>query len=94
MRRAMISGGSSARRSSRRFSSGIEGGRMKTLTTSAAAFSRTCMRALVVDVEQDVLAVGQRLVDLAPRRSVEVAVHLGPFQQIAAVAHGGELSTR
>src|SRR6185437_5497639 len=38
-------------------------------------------RALEVDIEQDVVAGGQVLLHMGPRRAVEIAVHLGRFEQ-------------
>jgi 16S rRNA (adenine1518-N6/adenine1519-N6)-dimethyltransferase len=46
--------------------------------------------ALHVDVEQHVLALRQRLHHRIARRAVEIAMHLGPFEQLAAIAHEGE----
>ena len=90
----MTSGLSSARRSSRAFSSAIDGGRMNTLTTSLRIFSHDLPGALPVDVEHHVLAARQGLLDRLARRAVEIAVHLGPFEQIAALAHLVELVGR
>ena len=59
---------------------------MKMVATSSRARERICWVPLIVDVEQDVAAGAQQRLDRWPGRPVEVAVHLGPFQQGAAVA--------
>ena len=46
--------------------------------------------SLPVDVEEHVATRRERRLDRLARRGVEVAVHLGPFEQLAAVAHRGE----
>ncbi|HVG44296.1 MAG TPA: guanylate kinase, partial [Longimicrobium sp.] len=50
--------------------------------------------ALHVDVQQQVLAPGLRAADVRQRGAVEVAVHLGPLDQLAGVAHAQELVAR
>ena len=52
--------------------------------------SRDLARALPVDVEEHVAARGERRLDRLARRAVEVAVHLRPFEELAAVAHRRE----
>ena len=47
-------------------------------------------RALPVDLEHDVLARADALPDRRLRRSVALAVYLGPFEELAALDHGGE----
>ena len=37
---------------------------------------------------------GQRLLDRVARRAIEIAVHLGPFQELAVLAHALELAHR
>ena len=45
------------------------------------------LRALPVDVEQHVASLGQHLLHGRARRAVAVAVHLRPFEQVAALLH-------
>ena len=78
---------SSARRSSRAFNSSADGGSTNTLTMSFAHLVEQLLRALPVDVEQHVAAGGERRFHRLARRAVIIAVHLRPFEQIAAVAH-------
>src|SRR6185437_3184159 len=47
-------------------------------------------RALEVDIEQDVVAGGQVLLHMGPRRAVEIAVHLGRFEQFPVGAQALE----
>src|SRR5438874_675865 len=48
------------------------------------------LRALPVDLENDVFAAGDGIEDHFLRRAVVVAVHLGAFQEFAALAHRPE----
>jgi hypothetical protein len=43
--------------------------------------------ALIVDVEEDVVAGGELFFDLGTRRAVEIAVHFGGLEQAAIAAH-------
>ena len=64
---------------------------MKTVTTSSGQRLHDLAGALPVDVEDHVGAGGERLLDRPARRAVVVAVHLGPFEEVAAIAHGEEI---
>ncbi len=48
------------------------------------------LRALPVDVEQDIAARLASLEHRQPRRAVAMAENFGPFQQVARFHHGGE----
>ena len=58
---------------------------MKTVTASGKRVAHL-RGALHVEVEQQVLALGARALDLRARGAVEVAVDLGPLQQLVLVA--------
>jgi hypothetical protein len=63
---------------------------MNTVTMSARLFSIELQGALIVDVEQDVVAGRQLLFDLGARGAVEIVVDLGPFEQFALGLHAVE----
>src|SRR5690606_12810870 len=60
----------------------------------AAHLLAKLLRTLPVDVEEHVAAFGHRLFGRGARRSVEVAVHFGPFQELVIVTEIVELAPR
>ncbi len=60
---------------------------MKTRHRVGAHLLDDLLRALPVDVEHHVLAAGEGLLDGLPRRAVIIAVHLRPFEKVAAIPH-------
>ena len=94
MRLATVEAESWARPISRSRSSSAEGGRMKMRTRSSSIVGAQLLGALPVDVEQHVMALLQRLHHGALGRAVEIAEHLGIFQQVATVAQAAELLMR
>src|SRR5690606_36627246 len=48
-------------------------------------------RALPIDLEQNIFALGKRRVDPVTRSAVKVAVDFSPFQQGAIVAQGQKI---
>ena len=63
---------------------------MKTLTRVVARLFAQLLRALPIDIEQDVAAGLQRLLHRPPRRAVAMAENFGPFQKLARFHHGLE----
>ena len=59
---------------------------MKIETMSAAHLFLQLQGALPVDVEQHVAAFRHRRFGRLARRGVEIAMHLGPFQQRVGIA--------
>src|SRR5579885_1570004 len=51
-------------------------------------------RALIVDIEENISTFAQDFLGGLAWRSIKIAMHLGPFKQVATIAHGLELLFR
>ncbi|SPU58540.1 Uncharacterised protein [Brucella melitensis] len=84
----------SARRLRRCCNSRMVGGRMKIDTTSGWHLGLQLVRPLPIDIEQHVLPIGQRNLGRFAQRTIKIAVHFGPFDQLVIVAQALEFADR